>query len=116
MRVDCEPVLVCEHGRASHVSCLLGDGIEERYTACSLPSSLIIYGRQESWPWGHEWQKWLCPSLVAALGRAGPTLHLGSTLEMVLVSGVAGETPEGLRAGDQWADQLRYFSRQDPGL
>ena len=38
-----------------------------------------------------ELESWSCPSLAAALGRAGPVLALSSTVEVALDTRVAGD-------------------------
>lgn len=49
-------------------------------------SLLAIYSRQESWLWRHQ------------SGIAGPALHLGSSVELPLGVGVAGELALGFDA------------------
>lgn len=36
-----------------------------------LPSPLTTWGKQESWPWGHQLESWSCPSPAVALTLSG---------------------------------------------
>lgn len=40
------------------------------------------------------------PSPAATLERAGPELHLGSIIELTLLTGHGGASPENMRVGD----------------
>jgi hypothetical protein len=54
--------------------------------------SLPIGGSWENRPWGPERQRaGPCYLPAAALGKAGPAPHLGSTAELALVEGAQGE-------------------------
>ena len=66
---------------------LLGGGEEEGKMAL-LPLTFTIYGRLESWLWGHESGK-IGHVPAETLGRASPTPHLCSSVDMALVEEVA---------------------------
>ena len=70
----------CEPGRADPAICLPWGSVGEG----EMPSPSSPFATYR----GH------CLSPVAALGRAGPASHLGSTVEMALAAGAAGKTSE----------------------
>ena len=65
--------------------------------------------REESWP---------CPSPAAALGRLGQALGLGSTVELTLVAGFAGENkrPGRLTSSDTSQAQIQSFELAHPNV
>ena len=93
---------------------MLTIGADQRETPSYPPLFLTIYGRQKSCPWD-------CES-----GRTGHICHqlqhlrephLGSRVELDLVSGVVCELDLGASKLEiQWADQLSYILGPDSGL
>lgn len=78
-------------------------------TTSNPPLLLPIYGRQKSWPQGHEsGRTGHVPYWLQHLGEE--TYTLAGIVELALVAGVAGElTPRVREQENQGADQLRYF-------
>lgn len=72
--------------RAKPITCLLGGGVDQRET--SYPPSLDIYGRQQSWPLGHESERADFVPQAATLGKAGSGPCL---IELPVVTGVVGK-------------------------
>lgn len=80
----------CACGRAGLTLHLPTSGLDPREISLP-PPPLATYGRQESRPQGHQTRSWSYPSLVAALGKAGPIVCLGSTAELAMDVGIVVE-------------------------
>ena len=46
-------------------------------------------------------EKWLCPPLAKTLMREGPIPHLGSAIELTVVTRAGEDRTEGMRLGEQ---------------